>query len=144
MAVTRTIFLKDKNFFNTQFVKGLQIWIIRIALLILLIRTNSKFLEVDKQYSPSIPFIIDKMWLSIKPNFEKKTLTDCIQQLLITAKENIKEIRLDIAELKIHKILLLPSSLVYPSSSYSISDISIDSRDDDEVNEVIGIKNSMY
>ena len=93
------------------------------------------------QYSPSIPFIIDKMWLSIKPNFEKKTLTDCIQQLLITAKEDIKEIRLDIAELKIHKILLLPSSLVYPSSSYSISDISIDSRDDDEVNEVIGIKN---
>src|SRR5918999_2552685 len=85
------------------------------------------------QYSPSVPFIIDKMWLSIKPNFEKKTLADCIQQLGIIAKEDIREISLDIAELQIHKILLLPPSSI--PSSHSISDINISSGDNDEENE---------
>ena len=78
------------------------------------------------------------MWLSIEPNFEKKTLTDCIQKLGITAKKDITEISLDIAELQIHKILLLPPSSLPPS--YSISDINVGNVNSDTANEVIRIK----
>ena len=44
------------------------------------------------------------MYLKINPNFEKKQLLNCKQKLKIKALQNIKEIILDIAELKLRKV----------------------------------------
>ena len=58
-------------------------------------------------YAPSLSFVIDYMLLIIEPELKTKegNLTDCIQKLDITAKQNnINEIELDIAELKIHSV----------------------------------------
>jgi hypothetical protein len=55
-------------------------------------------------FSPRLKFTILHMYLRIKPNFEKKQLLDCKQKIKIKALQDIKEIILDIAELKINKV----------------------------------------
>ena len=56
------------------------------------------------QYPPSLPFVIDNMLLTIRPDFERKTLEDCLQELKITAKQEIERIEFDIAEIKVHEV----------------------------------------
>ena len=56
-------------------------------------------------FSPRLKFTILHMYLKINPNFEKKQLLNCKQKLKIKALQDIKEIILDIAELKINKVL---------------------------------------
>jgi aminopeptidase N len=51
-----------------------------------------------------LPFTIDHMVLKIKPDFKSKTLADCEEILQITARRVIKEVELDIAEMKIEKV----------------------------------------
>jgi aminopeptidase N len=63
--------------------------------------------ESTPHYPASLSFTIDYMLLIIEPELKTKegNLTDCIQKLDITAKQNnINEIELDIAELKIHSV----------------------------------------
>ena len=55
-------------------------------------------------FSPRLKFTILHMYLKINPNFEKKQLLNCKQKLKIKALQDIKEIILDIAEIKINKI----------------------------------------
>jgi len=55
-------------------------------------------------FSPRLKFTILHMYLKINPNFEKKQLLNCKQKLKIKALQDIKEIILDIAELKINKV----------------------------------------
>jgi aminopeptidase N len=59
-----------------------------------------------RHYAESISFEIDYMIMDIKPNFESKTLTNCEEQVDITARKDIDFIEFDIAELDIHKIYL--------------------------------------
>ena len=54
---------------------------------------------------PLLPFTIDYMVLKIKPDFESKTLTDCEEILQISARREINELELDIAEMKIGKVV---------------------------------------
>src|ERR1044071_9910343 len=56
------------------------------------------------QYPPSLPFVIDNMLLTIRPDFETKTLKDCLQELKITTNQDIQTIELDIAEIKVHGV----------------------------------------
>jgi hypothetical protein len=44
------------------------------------------------------------MWLTIRPDFGSKTLKDCVQKLRITARKQLNEIELDMAELDIYQI----------------------------------------
>jgi aminopeptidase N len=55
-------------------------------------------------YMPLLPFTIDHMALKIKPDFRSKTLADCEEILQITARRAIKNVELDIAEMKIEKV----------------------------------------
>jgi hypothetical protein len=58
-------------------------------------------------YPSSLSFTIDYMILTIQPDLKSKdnNLVNCMQQLDISAKyDNINEIELDIAELKIHSV----------------------------------------
>ena len=58
-------------------------------------------------YPPSLLFTVDYMLLIIEPDIKAKegNLTNCTEKLDITAKhDNINEIELDIAELKIHSV----------------------------------------
>ena len=70
-------------------------------------------IHIDKKFefpgsishaSPRLKFTILHMYLKINPDFEKKQLLDCEERLLLKAKQNINEITLDIAELKIKQI----------------------------------------
>lgn len=69
-------------------------------------------------FSPRLKFTILHMYLKINPNFEKKQLLNCQQKLKIKALQDIKEIILDIAELKINKVL---SDTVQIEEEYDIS-----------------------
>jgi aminopeptidase N len=57
-------------------------------------------------YPPSLLFTIDYMLLLIEPNLKHKegNLINCTEKLDIVAKQDINEIELDIAELKIHSV----------------------------------------
>lgn len=55
-------------------------------------------------FSSRLKFTILHMYLKINPDFEKKQLLDCEEKLIMKAKQNINEITLDIAELKIKQI----------------------------------------
>jgi aminopeptidase N len=59
-----------------------------------------------RQYAESISLDIDYMIIDIKPNFESKTLTNCEEQIDITARKDIDTLEFDIAEINIHKIQL--------------------------------------
>ena len=63
-----------------------------------------EFLGSILHFSPRLKFTILHMYLKINPNFEKKQLLNCKQKLKIKALQNIKEIILDMVELKIHKV----------------------------------------
>jgi len=53
---------------------------------------------------PILSFTIKHMHIKIKPDFIEKTLVNCEQKLKVSILQDLKEIRLDIAEIKIHKI----------------------------------------
>ena len=55
-------------------------------------------------FSPRLKFTILHMYLKLSPNFEKKQLLNSKQKLKIKALQDIQQIILDIAELKIHKV----------------------------------------
>lgn len=55
-------------------------------------------------FSPRLKYTITHMTLKIFPNFNTKQLLNCQQKLKIKALQNLKEIVLDIAELKINNI----------------------------------------
>ena len=57
-----------------------------------------------------LSFTIDYMILTIEPDLKSKenNLVNYIQQLDITAKKDIREVELDIAELKIHSVYSSP------------------------------------
>ena len=55
-------------------------------------------------FSPRLKFTILHMYLKLNPNFEKKQLLNSKQKLKIKALQDIQQIILDIAELKINKI----------------------------------------
>lgn len=59
-----------------------------------------------KYYPESIGFSIDYMILDIEPNFELKTLTNCYQEIDITAKRDIDYLEFDIAEIRIDRVEL--------------------------------------
>jgi aminopeptidase N len=55
-------------------------------------------------FAPRLKFTIVHMYLKISPNFEKKQLLNCKQKLKFKALQDIQQIILDIAELKINKV----------------------------------------
>src|ERR1044072_327835 len=55
-------------------------------------------------FLPRLKFTITHMFLKISPNFKTKQLLNCQQKLKVKALQNIKEIILDVAELKINNI----------------------------------------
>jgi aminopeptidase N len=55
-------------------------------------------------FLPRLKFTITHMFLKISPNFKTKELLNCQQKLKVKALQNIKEIVLDVAELKINNI----------------------------------------
>ncbi len=55
-------------------------------------------------FSPRLKFTILHMYLKLSPNFEKKQLLNSKQKLKIKALQDIQQIILDIAELKINKV----------------------------------------
>lgn len=55
-------------------------------------------------FSPRLKYTIIHMHLKINPNFEKKQLLNCKQKLKFRSLQDIKEILLDIAELKINRV----------------------------------------
>ena len=63
------------------------------------------------QFSPSLNFNIEYMSLTIEPKLkgDTKNLINCSQKLKIKTKQDLNEIELDIAELKIHDVSLLPN-----------------------------------
>ncbi|HZH39332.1 MAG TPA: hypothetical protein VEX17_04645, partial [Bacillales bacterium] len=54
--------------------------------------------------TPFLPFTISHMQLKVKPDMSKNTLVECKQKLRITILQDLKEIKLDMDEMKIHKI----------------------------------------
>ena len=62
------------------------------------------------RYPPFLRFKIDHMLLKIKPDLDLKILKDCEEQLRITAREDLNEIKLDIAELDVKEVVSLSSS----------------------------------
>ncbi len=54
--------------------------------------------------TPLLSFTISHMQLKIKPDLNNNTLVECEQKLYVTILQDLKEINLDIAEMKIHKI----------------------------------------
>jgi aminopeptidase N len=69
-------------------------------------------------YPEILPFTIDYMWLQIKPDFDSSNLKDCAQKLKITARTDINEIGLDIAEIHIHQVMSLSDNI--PVISYDV------------------------
>ncbi len=63
------------------------------------------FQEVQPHYRQILPFIIDYMWLQIKPDFDPNSLKDCM-------------LGLDIAEIHVHHLMSLSDSL--PAVSYDV------------------------
>ena len=62
-------------------------------------------------YPSLFSFEINYMTLKIKPNFNKKNLVGCEQQLKIKVLQEIKEIKFDIAEMKIENVFC-PSAAI--------------------------------
>lgn len=62
------------------------------------------YLGSTAHYPKVLSFTIDYMWLTIRPDFGSKTLKDCVQKLRITARKQLNEIQLDMAELDIYHI----------------------------------------
>jgi aminopeptidase N len=56
-------------------------------------------------YPQVLAFTVDYMALKIRPNFDSNTLNDCMQKLKIIALEDINEIKLDIAEIDVYKVI---------------------------------------
>ncbi|HYO06022.1 MAG TPA: M1 family aminopeptidase, partial [Phototrophicaceae bacterium] len=54
--------------------------------------------------TPFLSFTINHMHLKVKPDLSKNTLAECEQKLKVIMLKDLKEIKLDIAEMKIHKI----------------------------------------
>ena len=73
---------------------------------------------------PLLPFTIEYMVIKLKPDFESKTLTDCEEILQITARREIGELELDIAEMKIDKVVSYDPS-IDNNEMLTISTISI-------------------
>ncbi len=85
------------------------------------ISTGFELPGTTPQYPPSSPFKIDYMSLVIQPDLKSKdkNLDNCIQYLNITSKkQDLKEIELDIAEIKVQ-------SVEYSYILYEINDNSI-------------------
>jgi aminopeptidase N len=53
---------------------------------------------------PVLPFTINHMHLKIKPDLDKNILANCEQKLNITILRDLRELSLDISEMKIHKV----------------------------------------
>jgi hypothetical protein len=72
------------------------------------------YLGSTAHYPKVLSFTIDYVWLTIRPDFGSKTLKDCVQKLRITARKQLNEIELDMAELVYTKLLLLVLIFLWP------------------------------
>jgi len=102
------------------------------------ISTGFELPGTTPQYPPSSPFKIDYMSLVIRPNLKSKdkNLDNCIQYLNITSKkQDLKEIELDIAEIKVQSVQY--SYTLYETNNNSIQHIrnslkNLNYNDDDK------------
>src|SRR4051812_8389734 len=85
------------------------------------ISTGFELPGTGPQYPPSLPFKIDYMSLHIQPDLKSKdkNLDNCMQYFNITSKkQDLKEIELDIAEIKVHSVQY--SYTLYETNNNSI------------------------
>jgi aminopeptidase N len=101
------------------------------------ISTGFELPGTTPQYPPSLPFKIDYMSLFIEPDLRSKdkNLNNCIQYLNITAKQDLKEIELDIAEIKVQSVSY--SNTLYETKGNTIQQArsslnNLDYNDNDE------------
>ncbi|HEY7081885.1 MAG TPA: M1 family metallopeptidase [Nitrososphaeraceae archaeon] len=81
-------------------------------------------------YLSLLPFDIEYMALKLKPDFESKTLANCEEILQIIARREITEIELDIAEMKIDKVLYCDSIDCYNKNTNNFSELNFDTNND--------------
>jgi aminopeptidase N len=74
-------------------------------------------------YLSLLPFEIKYMMLKLEPDFGSKTLANCEEILQITARREITEIELDIAELKIDKVLYCDSISGYNNNPNNCNEL---------------------
>ena len=60
-------------------------------------------------------FSVSYMVLKIKPDLNSNTLDDCIEELKITAYQDINEIILDVAEIDVHKVMAFSDNIIVTS-----------------------------
>lgn len=77
-----------------------------------------------------LPFIIKYMVIKLKPDFESKTLTDCEEVLQITARREIGELELDIAEMKIDKVVSYDPSIDNNKNANNINQLDFSTNND--------------
>ena len=60
-------------------------------------KTEELMDKININYPPSLPFIIEKMWLRIEPDFEAKRIIG-EEQLKLLTRQNVTKIELDIGD----------------------------------------------
>ncbi|HEY7572021.1 MAG TPA: M1 family metallopeptidase, partial [Nitrososphaeraceae archaeon] len=81
-------------------------------------------------YLPLLPFDIKYMVLKLEPDFESKTLANCEEILQLIARREITEIELDIAEMKIDKVLYCDSIAVYKNNTNNFNELNFSTKND--------------
>ena len=81
-------------------------------------------------YLSILPFDIKYMVIRIMPDFESKTLTDCEEVLKITARREIDELELDIAEMKIDKVVSSDPSIDNSENANNIKELDFRTNND--------------